>query len=122
MKDDFRFGPAAKESSIKHSPPASPIDGIKHDEGKPPLSMISRELLEELANVRAFGAKKYEKNNWKKGFKYTRSIDAALRHISAFNSGEDKDPESGLSHIGHALACLEHLLHDAKYRPENDDR
>lgn len=97
-------------------------EGTKHDDGKSPMSLISYELMDELAQVRAFGAKKYERWNWAKGFKYSRSLDAALRHIHAFNRGEDYDPESGHTHIGHAIACLEHLLHDFTYRPENDDR
>jgi hypothetical protein len=96
--------------------------GKKFDETKPDMSMISRELLEAVAQVRMFGAQKYERDNWRLGFKYSRSIAAAMRHIAAFNAGEDLDTESGLSHIAHAVCCLEHLLHDKLYRPENDDR
>ncbi len=98
------------------------IGGIKHDNGKPDLSHISLLLVEEVARVREFGAKKYSRGNWLKGFKYTRSIAAALRHIFAFSSGENLDPESGLSHIAHAVCCLEHLLNDIKNHPLNDDR
>ncbi len=97
-------------------------EGVKHDQGKPDLSMISQLLMESVAEVRVFGAKKYSRNNWRKGFKYTRSIAAALRHIMAFNEGQDLDPESGLSHIAHAVCCLEHLLNDIKNHPNNDDR
>lgn len=96
--------------------------GIKHDSGKPDLSYISLTLMEEVAKVREFGAKKYSRNNWVLGFQYTRSIAAALRHIMAFNSGEDYDQESNLSHIAHAVCCLEHLLNDIKNHPENDNR
>ena len=100
-----------------------PTEGaVKHDNGKPELHFLSREMVEAVAEVRSFGAKKYSPNGWKAGFKYSRSISAALRHIMAFNSGEDNDPESGLSHLAHAICCLEHLIHDVKYRPENDDR
>lgn len=95
---------------------------IKHDQDKPDFTYITPELLELVSRVRAFGAKKYARDNWRNGFKYTRSIAACLRHIYKFLSGEDNDPESGLSHIGHAICCLEHLLHDNLYRPENDDR
>ena len=96
--------------------------GIKHDSGKPDLSMISYELLEEVARVREFGAKKYSRNNWKNGFKVTRSLAATLRHIYLFLSGETHDPESGLSHLGHAVCGLEHAIYDMKNHPENDDR
>jgi hypothetical protein len=96
--------------------------GVKHDQGKPDFTFISWEMLEAVAKVRAFGAKKYSRNNWKKGFKVTRSIAAALRHIYAFLRGENTDPESGESHLAHAICCLEHAIYDMAHRPENDDR
>lgn len=96
--------------------------GIKHDAGKPDLSMISLELVEELARVREFGAKKYSRSNWKRGFKVTRSCAAALRHIFQFLAGHTYDSESGLCHVAHAVACLEHCLYDMRHHPENDDR
>ena len=95
---------------------------VKHDQGKPDMSMVSLELMELVGEVRVFGAKKYSRNNWKNGFKVTRSLAAALRHIFAFLSGETLDPESKLSHLGHAICCLEHAVYDMKHHPENDDR
>lgn len=97
-------------------------EGVKYDQGKPDLSMVSYELVETVARVREFGAKKYERNNWKRGFKITRSLAAALRHIFLFLSGETNDSESGISHLGHAVCCLEHAIYDMKHHPENDDR
>lgn len=103
--------------------PKTPKDAaLKYDSGKPNLSQVSLELVEELAKVRMFGERKYARDNWKKGFKVTRSLAAALRHIFRFLGGETLDPESGLSHLGHAVACLEHAIWDMKYHPENDDR
>jgi hypothetical protein len=96
--------------------------GIKHDQGKPDFTFISYELMEAVAQVRAFGAKKYSRGQWKKGFKVTRSLAAVLRHIFAFLAGETNDPESGLSHLAHAICGLEHALYDMKHHPENDDR
>lgn len=96
--------------------------GTKHDQNKPDLSMISYEFLEEVARVRMFGATKYARDNWKRGFKVTRSCAAALRHIYQFLAGETLDPESGCLHLAHAACCLEHAIYDLKHRPENDDR
>jgi hypothetical protein len=96
---------------------------MKKDDGKYDPTMLTLELVELLSRVRMFGAKKYARNNFKiTGFKYTRSCAAALRHIFAFLNGEDNDPESGLSHLGHAVASLEHCIYDLKNHPENDDR
>lgn len=101
---------------------ASTAGGVKHDDGKPDLSLISYEFLEEMAKVRMFGAKKYSRDNWKSGFKVTRSCAAALRHVYLFLRGETNDAESGLSHLAHAACCLEHAIYDMKKHPENDDR
>lgn len=96
--------------------------GTKHDQDKPDLSYISYEFLAEVARVRAFGAKKYSRNNWRLGFAVTRSCAAALRHIYQFLSGETLDPESGCSHLAHAVCALEHAIYDMHHHPENDDR
>lgn len=96
--------------------------GTKHDQDKPDLSQLSLELVTAVAEVRMFGAKKYSKNNWRNGFHVTRSCSAALRHIFQFLNGEDVDSESGLSHLGHAVCCLEHAIYDMKHHIENDDR
>lgn len=96
--------------------------GLKYDQGKPDFTYVSRELLEGIARVREFGAKKYSRDNWKRGFKFQRSLAAALRHIYAFVRGEDNDPESGLNHLYHAVCCLEHCIYDYVHHPENDDR
>jgi len=95
---------------------------LKFDAGKPDLSQVSWELVEGLSKVRMFGEKKYARDNWKKGFKITRSLSACLRHIFKFLSGETFDQESGLNHLFHATACLEHAVWDMKHNPENDDR
>ncbi len=105
------------------SDPTITLEGLKFDQGKPDLSLISRELMEEVALVRMFGLTKYPRDNWKLGFKVTRSCAAALRHIFAFLSGETNDKESGCSHLAHAICCLEHALYDMKHRANvNDDR
>lgn len=126
QKDFSSWTDSVSELAERHCTdlPAAPpvITGVKHDQGKPDYSYISKELMDEVARVREFGAIKYSRDNWKNGFRYQRSIAAALRHIFAFKDGEDLDPESGLSHIGHALCCLEHLLYDFKHHKQNDDR
>lgn len=82
---------------------------IKHDQGKPDLSIIPKEALDQLAYAFMYGEKKYGRHNYRNGMDWHRVISAALRHITAFNDGEDLDAESGLSHIAHGLACLSML-------------
>jgi len=98
------------------------VGGVKYDTGKPPLALIDRHAIEEIAKVLAFGAKKYEAHNWRKGIAYSRLLDAALRHLYAFADGEDLDPESGLPHVAHAGCCIVLLLGTMHTHPELDDR
>lgn len=98
------------------------LSAKKHDLGKPPISMISRTALEAEAYALAFGAQKYDAYNWRKGFKWSRLIDSALRHMIAFNDGEDLDPESGLTHLAHARCCLAFLLDHYYHQLGEDDR
>lgn len=95
---------------------------VKHDQGKAPMSLLSREALEQIALVMEFGRQKYAAHNWRQGFTWSRPLSAALRHLMAFNDGEDKDPESGLSHLAHAACCIMFLLEFEKTHPELDDR
>lgn len=53
------------------------------------------------------GALKYGRSNWRhSGVRYTIYVDALRRHVNALFEGEDIDPDSGLPHLSHALACL----------------
>lgn len=95
---------------------------LKFDQDKLPLNLLSTEALNQTAAVLKFGAQKYAEHNWRKGFTWSRPLAAAMRHLTAFNDGEDKDPESGLSHLAHAACCIMFLLEFEKTHPELDDR
>lgn len=96
--------------------------GVKFDADKPPMDLIDPVALEELAKVLGFGAAKYAKHNWRAGLAYSRLTAAALRHITAFNRGEDLDPETGLPHPAHAMCCMMFLVWMMRERPDQDDR
>lgn len=96
--------------------------GIKHDSDKPRLELLDPDFLTEVAKVMTFGAKKYEANNWRKGLEVSRCLGACLRHVLAVVKGEDKDPESGMSHMAHATCCLMFVYTMLRTRPELDDR
>lgn len=98
------------------------IEAIKHDQDKPRLELLSRVALEEISRVLAFGAGKYGEFNWKKGMSWSRLHGAAMRHVLAHMSGEDLDPESGLSHLAHAECCLMFLSEYEKKGLGTDDR
>lgn len=73
----------------------------RKNEGKPQYSLLPLDYLEQAVKVLEFGAKKYARDNHRKGLVSTEVLDSLLRHISALQRGEYIDPESGLPHIGH---------------------
>lgn len=93
----------------------------KYDSAKARPELLPVDALMAVAEVLTYGAKKYSTDtesgddNWRKpGFTWRRLLGSSLRHLLAFMRGEDKDPESGLSHLAHlacnALFLLEHQL------------
>lgn len=96
---------------------------IKNDAKKPRMGLIPQLALLVVGKVMTYGAMKYADYNWMRGFNYSILTDAAMRHIIAFNCGEDNDLESGLPHLAHAACCLLMLLELTILRiPDRDDR
>lgn len=81
--------------------------GVKFDEDKPDYSLIPPNALEEVVKALTYGAKKYDRDNWKK-VKYAlpRYFAAAQRHIWQIQKGEKFDSETGIHHMAHAICCL----------------
>jgi hypothetical protein len=70
----------------------------------------------EVGKVAGFGAQKYDRFNFAKGYKWSLSYDALQRHLMDWAAGAEADDESGLSHLGHAawhcLALLTFVLRE----------
>jgi hypothetical protein len=97
-------------------------EGIKFDQGKPPLELLSTIALIETAKVMEFGRSKYSSHNWRNGLAWSRVLGAAARHLFLFIGGQDKDPETGLSHLAHLSCCVLFLLEYEVTHKELDDR
>lgn len=97
-------------------------EGYKDDKEKLPYDLIAPEILEELAKVMQYGAIKYEPYNWAKGMKWSRVFAALMRHMWAWWGGEDKDPETGFSHLSHAACCIQFLIAYEKRKVGVNDR
>ena len=98
---------------------------MKYDEGKPQLGLIPPEALIEIARVLGFGAAKYGVNNWRKdgdNTSWIRTYSSIQRHLNAWLSGEDVDPESGMNHLSHAATQIMILMVHQMEHPEVDDR
>lgn len=97
-------------------------DGRKRDAGKPPMSLLDRDALVEIAHAMAYGAEKYAPHDWRGGIRYSRLLDSALRHVFAVAAGEDVDEESGCDHAALACCQLMFLIWMMRHRRDLDDR
>lgn len=103
--------------------PVSDANGFKKfDAGKSRLTLLPFKQLEQVADILAFGAEKYGLGNWLKGTGWSRFLDAALRHVTAFSRDEDNDPETGKSHLAHAICCLLFVMYYYDEDIGDDDR
>jgi hypothetical protein len=96
--------------------------GLRFNEGKTQIDLIPPDVIEGLGKVLTFGADKYDKNNYRRGMKWSNVINSLLRHINAFRAGEDFDKESGLLHLDHAMCNLVFLREFMRIYPQGDDR
>lgn len=106
--------------------------GMKDTTGKAPLHLVTRKMVEGIANGLECGLRKgYEQDNWKKGLPISEGhLGAALRHIYKYLDGEDinieiaKDgTEFPTHHLDNALTHLAMAVHQIKSgRSDLDDR
>lgn len=77
----------------------------KSDAGKLDPTLVPRQIIWDIAEVRRYGNQKYhDPNNWKQ-VEIERYRAAAFRHFLAYlDEPHGKDPESGIEHYKH-LAC-----------------
>lgn len=99
----------------------------KFDSGKSPIHLVPTKCVTDAARVFGFGAAKYGENNWRhdlNNMPFSRHYGSIMRHLLAWHSGEDIDPESGLPHLDHALTQIMILKTTADFadKDEVDDR
>lgn len=97
-------------------------EGKKFDAGKLPWHLLPGDAVEEVVRVLQFGAGKYGERNWERGMAWSRPFAAAMRHLWAWWRGDDSDPETGLSHLAHALCCIMFLMAYVNRGVGTDDR
>ena len=88
------------------------------------VDLVDPEFIRAVARVLHIGKLKYEARNWERGYRWGLSYAAAQRHMLAFWSGEDTDPDSGLPHIAHAATHMMFLLLFSTHEQyaDHDDR
>lgn len=96
--------------------------GARNNFGKPDLSLIPLNTLFDEARVWEYGKKKYKEWNWVKGMSWSVPYACMIRHMAAWQNGEENDEESGLPHLAHAMCNLRMLTLFAKNYKEGDNR
>lgn len=98
-----------------------PATGGKKGTKLAQLGALDPASVMEVARVAGFGASKYERYNFAKGYRWSLSYDALQRHLHAWWDREETDPESGLPHLAHAAwHCLCLLTFVARGRGTDD--
>lgn len=84
----------------------TPKRADRDNKGKAPISMVleAGAAITGAAKVLDFGAKKYSRNNYRKGLPHTEIIDCMVRHAIDYLSGTDIDADSGLPVVDHITA------------------
>lgn len=74
------------------------------------FELLPWDQLAKVARLYHFGASKYADHNWRKGYSWSLSFGAMMRHASLFWQGESLDSETGEHHLTsvvfHALALM----------------
>ena len=94
----------------------------RYNTGKPDYSLLPLSTLEDEVRVWAYGAQKYTSWNWTKGMAWSVPFACLMRHLAAWQRGEEVDAESGLPHLAHAMCNLRMLTLFSKTYKEGDDR
>lgn len=94
----------------------------KNDWDKDPWHLAPWDAFRSVVKVMAFGAKKYGERNWEIGLDWHRLHRAAIEHLTSWWEGEDRDPETGYSHLWHAGCCVLFLIAHELRGIGRDDR
>lgn len=74
------------------------------------FDLIPWDALQEVARVYGKGAEKYEPNNWLRGYKWSLSFGALLRHVTQFWLGKEYDDGPGGTGCRHLACAAFHCL------------
>ena len=89
---------------------------------KPEPVLVQPEFILGVAGVMTFGVDKHGEYDYLDSHSLSEYYNKAMRHLLAFWSGQDNDPETGLSHLFHAAANLNIMFHLLNKHPDRDDR
>lgn len=110
-----------EEVKVMDSPKMNPKDALGMK--KVSFTKFPPAALAHGAHAMMNGASKYGPYNWR-GNAVVASIylDACMRHLNAWFDGEETAEDSGVHHLGHAMACMGIILDAQETGNLIDDR
>ena len=95
----------------------------KADAGKLRITLVPRQIIRDIAEVREFGVRKYtDPENWRR-VEAERYRDALMRHLLAYlDDPESVDEESGIKHLKHAACNMSFICAMEKKRRQSEQR
>lgn len=93
----------------------------KFDSDKVRVDLLPVGPLLAVAHVFTLGARKYSDKNYL-GLSWRRLLAAALRHVLAWATGDERDEEWGTLTLAHAVCCLLMLMEMQQLGTGTDDR
>lgn len=108
---------------INHDYEEAPETSARHNSGKTQTRELDPSFILGMGDVLTKSRAKYEHFNWCKPTKLSTPYESAMRHLMAFQSGENIDPETGLSHLLHVATNIMFMYYHITNNPEfSDDR
>ena len=94
----------------------------RYDLGKYRWDLLPDDAIEKIVEVYTHGESKYGPENWRKGMQWKRCIGSLKRHLKAFSTGEDIDPDSKCIHLAQIAWNAITLLWYQMEQIKGDDR
>lgn len=119
---DMEFAPDVYKDAPTEVRITDPKTGGQKGSKPAQFGALDPDALLTVAEVAGFGASKYERLNYLKGFNWSLAYDALQRHTHEFWAGREIDEESGLPHMAHAAWQALCLVSFAARKLGTDDR
>jgi hypothetical protein len=100
--------------------------GLRYNDKKLRLDLVPPSLERAVATVLQQACERevnpYPERNWERGMPWSKVEASLQRHLNAWRSGQDLDPETSLPHVWHLACNVAFLIEYLETCPTLDDR
>ena len=95
---------------------------LRYNNGKVQLREVDPDFILGIGEVLTKSRDKYPAFNWCNATPFSVPYESLMRHLMAFQKGEDFDVESGKHHLLHVATNVMFMYYQYLNHPEMDDR